>query len=200
MLYALPGIVIGISFHEFAHAWMSNRLGDPTPRNQGRLTISPLAHIDPWGLVMLILFRFGYGKPVVINPVYYKNRKRGEILVSLAGIAMNFFIALFLMFVYNLLVVVFHIQNNTVYLLFSYTILVNINLIVFNLIPVPPLDGYKVVRSLFLHKNINFFWILDQYGYLILLVLLISGILTPVLAFCSNAIISLINVIVGLIF
>ena len=78
MLLLLPGIVIAISFHEFGHARMADRLGDPTPRSQGRVTISPLAHIDPWGLLMLFVFRFGYGRPVMINPAYFRNRKAGR--------------------------------------------------------------------------------------------------------------------------
>ncbi len=199
MLYALPGIVIGLSFHEFAHAWMADKLGDPTPRNQGRVTISPFAHIDPWGFIMLILFRFGYGKPVMINPVYFKKRKRDEILVSLAGIGMNYFIAFFCILLFKILYISFNVTNMIVLNLVQVTALININLIVFNILPVPPLDGYKVVRSLFLHKNINLFWKLDQYGFIILLILLGTGILTPILSAISGAIISLILAIVGLV-
>ncbi len=198
MLYALPGIVIGLSFHEFAHAWMADRLGDPTPRNQGRVTISPFAHIDPWGFLMLILFRFGYGRPVMYNPAYLKKRKRDEILIALAGIGMNLIIAFVSVFLY-LLLYRFDVTNMVILNIIDTTAIININLIVFNILPIPPLDGYKVVRSLFLHKNINFFWKLDQYGFMILLILLATGILTPVLSFLTHAIISLFVSILGFI-
>ena len=200
MLYSLPGIVIGLSFHEFAHAWMADRLGDPTPRNQGRVTISPFAHIDPWGFLMLILFRFGYGKPVMYNPGYLKKRKRDEILIAVAGISMNLLIAFICVLVYMLLIVSFHFTNRTILTIIDATAIININLLIFNLLPIPPLDGYKVVRSLFLHRNISFFWKLDQYGFLILLVLLATGALTPILSFFSNAILSLFSAILGVFF
>ena len=82
----LPGIIIGLSFHEFAHAWVSDKLGDPTPRRQGRVTINPLAHIDWMGFLALLLVGFGWGKPVQIDPGYYKHRRRDEFLVGIAGV------------------------------------------------------------------------------------------------------------------
>jgi Zn-dependent protease len=200
LLVALPGIVIGISVHEFAHAWMANRLGDPTPRYQGRVTMSPFAHIEPMGLLLLFLFRFGYGKPVQINPANFKHRKRDEILVSIAGVSMNFLVALATAFLFILLLRVFRFYNETIFEILNVMIAININLIVFNLLPIPPLDGYKVVRSLFLHKNVNFFWKVEQYGYIILLVVMISGLLTPILVFFSEKIIALIVAIVGIFF
>ena len=92
-LLMLPGIIIGLSFHEFAHAWMSDKLGDPTPRRQGRVTINPMAHIDPIGFLALLLVGFGWGKPVQIDPGYYKHRRRDEFLVGIAGVTMNLLIA-----------------------------------------------------------------------------------------------------------
>ena len=89
----LPGIVIGLSFHEFAHAWMSDKLGDPTPRRQGRLTLNPIAHIDWIGFLMLLIAGFGWGQPVQIDPSYYKNRRRDEFLVGIAGVTMNLILA-----------------------------------------------------------------------------------------------------------
>lgn len=89
MLLALPGIIIGLSLHEFAHAYVSYKLGDVTPMVQGRVTISPFAHIDPIGFLLLMLFGFGYGKPVEINPNNYKNPRRDEIFVALAGVILS---------------------------------------------------------------------------------------------------------------
>ncbi len=174
LLLALPAIVIAISFHEFGHAWMANRLGDPTPRNQGRVTISPFAHIDPWGFLMLVLFHFGYGKPVYINPANFKNRKRDEILVALSGVTINLVISLVAAVLFNLLAYVFHFYNMTILTIVDLIVIININILIFNLLPIPPLDGYKVVRNLFLHKNLNFFWKVDQYGFLILLGVLMA--------------------------
>ena len=93
-LLMLPGIIIGLSFHEFAHAWMSDKLGDPTPRRQGRVTINPMAHIDPIGFLALLLVGFGWGKPVQIDPGYYKHRRRDEFLVGIAGVTMNLLLAI----------------------------------------------------------------------------------------------------------
>ena len=93
-LLTLPGIILGLSFHEFAHAWMSNKLGDPTPKRQGRLTINPLAHIDWIGFLCLLLVGFGWGKPVEIDPRYYKHRRRDEFLVAIAGVTMNLILAI----------------------------------------------------------------------------------------------------------
>ena len=184
-LMILPGIVIGLSFHEFAHAWMSDRLGDPTPRMQGRVTISPFAHIDPMGFLMLFLFRFGYGRPVQVNPSYYKHRRRDDILVSLAGVTMNFFLAIFFGAVYLVMLRHLNVTNEIM--------VININLMVFNLLPIPPLDGYNVIRDLFLHKNINFFWKFEQYGWLILIVVLVSGFSVTWLTFLGNHVIRFIS-------
>ena len=97
-ILTLPGIILGLSLHEFAHAWMSDRLGDPTPKRQGRLTINPLAHIDWIGFIALLFVGFGWGKPVMIDPGYYKNRRLGEFLTGIAGVTMNLIIAVILSF------------------------------------------------------------------------------------------------------
>jgi Zn-dependent protease len=199
MLIILPAIVIGISVHEFGHAFTADRLGDPTPRNQGRVTLSPFAHIDPWGLLMLFLFRFGYGRAVQVNPANFKNRKRDQVLVYLSGVTMNLIVAFIAYFVYVLLRFRLGFYNTTVLSILLAIVVININLIIFNLLPIPPLDGYGVVRSLFLHKNINLFWKLDQYGFLILIVLLLTDVLTPFLWTVNGAIIGFIDAIVGLI-
>ena len=92
-LYMLPGIIIGLTLHEFSHAMVSYKLGDPTPKEQGRVTVNPLKHIDPIGFVALIMAGFGWGVPVQINPNYYKNRRLSEALVAVAGVTMNLIIA-----------------------------------------------------------------------------------------------------------
>ena len=152
-LMILPGILIGLSFHEFGHAWVSTKLGDPTPKLQGRVTINPLAHIDPVGMVCLLFCGFGWGIPVQINPSYYKNRRRDEILVGFAGVAMNLILAI----VFSLLVRLGYMSYQVIgaeagsiltQILIN-VVAINVVLMVFNLLPVPPLDGFGIVTNLF---------------------------------------------------
>lgn len=152
-LLTLPGIIIGLSFHEFAHAWMSDRLGDPTPRRQGRLTVNPLAHIDPLGFVALLLVGFGWGKPVMIDAGYYKNRRRDEFLVAIAGVTMNLIVAVILSFPAKALMNMYYssgsaLVENIFYIVY-YAVSINVCLMVFNLIPCPPLDGWNIVTQIF---------------------------------------------------
>lgn len=148
-LLMLPGIIIGLSFHEFAHAWMSDKLGDPTPRRQGRVTINPMAHIDPIGFLALLLVGFGWGKPVQIDPSYYTKRRRDEFLVGIAGVTMNLLIAVIFSLPARAIVKAFNgaaasdfIYN--IYLMIFYIVSINIVLMIFNLIPCPPLDGWGI--------------------------------------------------------
>ena len=103
MLISIPGIIIGLSFHEFAHGAVSYALGDPTPKLQGRLTINPMAHMDPFGFLALMFAGFGWGVPVQIDPRYYKHRRRDEMLVALAGVTMNLLLAVLFSFILRLL-------------------------------------------------------------------------------------------------
>ncbi len=200
-LLTLPGIIIGLAFHEYAHAYVSYKLGDPTPKNQGRVTISPFAHFDVMGFAMLVLFGFGYGKPVMINPNNYKDRRKGEILVSLAGVTMNFIIAVVVALVYYLLIK-FEVLTfgSPIRIMLQYVIVININLMVFNLLPIPPLDGYKVVRNLLLGKvNINKLWqfenFFNRYGYLILFVLLYFDVTQNLIAALSGYVLDFVNLL-----
>ncbi len=170
----VPALIIAFAFHEYAHAYASTRLGDPTPRLQGRLTLNPLAHIDPIGFLMLILFRFGWAKPVQVNPFNYRNREKGYALVSLAGPAMNLilaFVATFLLFA----VARWWPMEGLIYFL-QYLVMYNIYLAVFNLIPIPPLDGSKLL-FFFLPRRVvyNYLDTVSQYGFFILILLISSG-------------------------
>jgi Zn-dependent protease len=157
MIYVLLlGIIfiISISLHEYAHAWMSNRLWDPTPRLQGRLTPNPLVHIDPIWFLLIFLIWFGRGRPVLVNPAYYKNTLRDELLVALAGPATNLVLATFasvIMLAYGKIFgsgALLSAPNLVVEFraLFAH---VNVALAVFNLLPIYPLDGYRIVKYLF---------------------------------------------------
>ena len=116
-LYMLPGIIIGLTLHEFSHAMVSYKLGDPTPKEQGRVTVNPLKHIDPIGFVALIMAGFGWGVPVQINPNYYKNRRLGEALVAVAGVTMNLIIA----FVFALILKLMYSSGIAVFRLDKYS-------------------------------------------------------------------------------
>ncbi len=179
-LLTLPGIILGLSLHEFAHAWMSDRLGDPTPRRQGRLTVNPLAHIDPLGFVALLLVGFGWGKPVMIDAGYYKNRRRDEFLVAIAGVTMNLIIAVILSFPAKALMNMYYssgsaLVENIFYIVY-YAVSINVCLMVFNLIPCPPLDGWNIVTQIFRLDRYRWWYRVYQYGQWILILLIVANI------------------------
>lgn len=191
----LPGIIIGLSFHEFAHAWVSDRLGDPTPRRQGRVTINPLAHIDWIGFLALLLVGFGWGKPVQIDPTYYKNRRRDEFLVGIAGVTMNLLIAIICSIPARAMVKAFRGAGTSdliynIYLIIFYTITINIVLMIFNLIPCPPLDGWGIITQLFRLDRYSWWYNVYRYGTWILLGLIIFNvtdlIITPLVTMIVN--------------
>lgn len=189
LLLVLPGVLIGLSFHAFAHALAATKMGDDTPRLMGRLTLDPFAHFDPIGLGMLLLLGFGYGKPVVVNPARFKNRFWGELLVAISGVLMNFILAFLFTFLYLALVFKFNVTNYYVTTIVLNIISINIVLMVFNLLPLPPLDGYRVVKRLFIgNVNPQFFWKLEQYGFFIVLILLATDLLTPFLSWAVNGV------------
>ncbi len=190
LLLFLPALVIAITIHEFAHAFTADRLGDPTPQVQGRLTLNPLKHFDPIGTLMLLFFRFGWGKPVEFDPYNLRHPRRDAALISLAGPASNLVLA-------TLLSLVLKFSPSSLFSVFLYpVILININLAIFNLLPVPPLDGAKILYG-FLPRDwadeYNDF--MGRYGT-ILLILLIIPIGGSSLAI--NLILPLINLISNL--
>lgn len=211
-LLTLPGVIIAISFHEFAHAFAADRLGDSTPRNQGRLSLDPLKHIDPVGIFLLIFAHIGWGKPVQINTNNFSKASptKGETIVSLAGPLMNFILAFILMIIFYALMIfvpgagimIFINQANPLSIgmtMLYYAIVVNIGLGVFNLIPIPPLDGSKIFLKALPYKAQR--WIDDniQIISLIFLVLFVSGILghitSPVIAVVVKGMVYLAEII-----
>ena len=177
LLLTLPIMLLALSLHETAHGWVAWRCGDPTARNLGRLTLNPLKHVDLAGLIMMAIFRFGWAKPVPVNPRNYKNFKKGEIVVSLAGVTMNLILAVVgAMILYTMLAVNGYKMMtdsvlSTIAIILYYFVGLNCGLIVFNLIPIPPLDGSHVIITLF-GKNIppNILLNMQRYGYIILVV------------------------------
>lgn len=179
-LLFLPGIIIGITFHEAAHGYVSHWLGDPTPKNQGRLSINPLAHIDPIGFIALLLVGFGWGKPVMIDPRYYKNPKRDELLVSLAGVTTNLIIAIIFAVIQILLIDTGAAYSmgaswNVLNLIIQYIVFVNLVLMCFNLLPIPPLDGFSVITQLFDLRRYDWYYKLYSNGFFILMALVFIG-------------------------
>jgi len=176
----LPGIIIGMACHEFAHAFSSDRLGDPTPRAQGRVTLNPLAHIDPVGLIMLLFIHFGWGRPVQIDPRYYRHRRRDELIVALSGVLMNLFLAFVFAGILKLLDL-FVLPNiglamaSIIWQIFFYIIYMNLVLMIFNLLPIPPLDGFNVITQIFNLQRTRFFWRIYDKGSLILLAIILIG-------------------------
>jgi Zn-dependent protease len=185
----LIAIIISLAFHEWAHAYAAYKLGDPTARNLGRMTINPLAHIDIIGFLALLIVRFGWAKPVPINPRNFKKPRRDEIIVSVAGVCTNLllaFIALGIGIAFGVLLVYdgyLFSDGKFMGMLVSNFVFINLALFVFNLIPVPPLDGYHVLQNLLIrHINYRFFAFIERYSFIILIVLLMSGFTTTLLS------------------
>jgi len=190
-LLILPGILMGFSFHEYAHAQVAVWLGDDTPKNQGRLSISPLVHIDPMGFLLLLIARFGWAKPVQINPRNFKNPKRDDILVSLAGPAMNILLAIFFVMIIKGVTFIPVSQANvgilsTLIEVLQYAVWINIALCVFNLLPIPPLDGSHVFFGIFNLKRKEIYYQLQSNGRIILLILIITNVIDKVIGIPSQ--------------
>lgn len=210
LLLTIPGVIIAITFHEFAHAFAADKLGDDTPRQQNRLNLNPLSHIDPIGLFMLMFVHFGWGKPVEINPTNF-NRKRSmsaqEAIVALAGPVTNIIIAIILtiiLFAISTFASAFVLSQAgiLVVLALQMAISVNIGLGVFNLVPLPPLDGSKILLHFLPYNAREWFINNKQIFYIIFIVMwftnLISYIIAPVINLASAGIYSLVAVIFGI--
>jgi Zn-dependent protease len=191
-ILSLASIIIAITIHEYAHAKTADYLGDPTPGLQGRLTLNPKAHIDLYGLLFLILFRFGWGKPVQFDPFNLKNPRRDSAIISIAGPVSNVLLAT----VCSLLLRLFSLLDMSIvsaigYFILPPIIMLNLILAVFNLIPIHPLDGFKIVGGILPEHQAKEWYQLERYGMIFLLMLLIpfSGqsmlhtFLDPILSF-----------------
>ncbi|MGI6604378.1 MAG: site-2 protease family protein [Firmicutes bacterium] len=178
MIFRIPALLLALSVHEYAHAKAADALGDPTPRAYGRLTLNPLAHLDPLGLLMLWLVRFGWAKPVPVNPMYLRPRRAGMIIVSLAGVTANAVTAFVLLVLVKLQVIP---PNEWFVNIVELTMWYNIFLAVFNLLPIPPLDGSKVLAEL-LPRRLAFSLLqYEAYGPIVLVIFLYLGLSRTVL-------------------
>lgn len=184
LLLSLPAVLIAITFHEFAHGFAADKLGDDTPRRQGRLNLNPLSHLDPVGTVMLIFAGFGWGKPVEINSRNFNRNVKmsvGEAIVAAAGPLMNFILAIVFGIIYAVVwkftpsFIATHVGSIVVILLRS-CILVNIGLGIFNLIPLPPLDGSKIIGGFLPYNVRNWFERYYQIFYIVFVIIWVTGI------------------------
>lgn len=182
-LIMLPAILFSLSMHEYAHALAADRQGDMTPRMSGRLTLNPAAHIDWLGLAMLIFAGFGWAKPVQVNPYHFRNRKFGDIIVSLAGPMMNLMLAFIFAAIYSAVMVFMPWVSYYPMAILGAFVTINCVLFAFNLIPVPPLDGFSLLRPLLRRINWNLPGLLERYGSLLLILLLFTGISSRLVSF-----------------
>ncbi|MGF7057037.1 site-2 protease family protein [Brassicibacter mesophilus] len=178
-LIVLPGLLIAITMHELAHGYSAYKLGDPTAKDAGRLTLNPLAHIDILGFVLLFIVGFGWAKPVPINPSFFKNRKKDTIIVSIAGPLTNFVLAI----ISSVILAVAYKLNAGMIVLLMIKLLIRYNIVLgfFNLLPFPPLDGSKIVASLLPIKYEIKFYEYERYLYLILIFLIVSDSIDKIL-------------------
>ncbi len=204
LLISAPGVLIAITFHEFAHGYAAYKLGDDTAKNQGRLSLNPFAHLDPIGTLMLLVAGFGWGKPVEVNPRNYTRKismEKGEAIVSAAGPIMNFILAIIFTLIYCAIykfastAFLISTVGQIILLLISSTISINIGLGVFNLIPLPPLDGSKIIMPFLPYKAKEFFINNEQIFYIVFVLIWITGlagtIITPAINWVSKGILSL---------
>lgn len=191
-IMAAVGLVVAITIHEFAHAWVADYLGDPTPRVQGRVTLNPLAHLDPIGTIALLIVGFGWGRPVEFDPYNLKNRTRDAALIALAGPASNILLAIGLAILNNYVFA----NSLLISIVLTQIIFINLVLAIFNLIPVAPLDGEKILYAL-LPRDIAYEYhqFMRQYGMFVLLLLIfpifggvspISRLISPVINFVAG--------------
>ncbi len=194
IIFIVP-VLLAITIHEVAHGYTAYLLGDPTAKMAGRLTLNPIKHLDPIGALALLLVKVGWAKPVPINPIYFKDKKRDILLVSAAGPLSNFIMAIIFSLIIKPIIMLFgSVQNSALVSFFSLIIeicsagiIVNIGLGLFNLLPIPPLDGSNILASLLPDKISASFMRFGKYGFIVLILLFFTGtvhkLILPILYF-----------------
>jgi Zn-dependent protease len=167
LVLSLPAVLSALTIHEYAHGYVAYRMGDPTAKIAGRLTLNPIKHIDIFGFIAFILFRFGWAKPVPINPYNFRDVNKGILYTSIAGSLANFLLA----FVFGMIRRILPITDILLplVLIVEFGILFNLILCIFNLLPIPPLDGSKVLFTLLPPRYRHIEYWLERYGFMILI-------------------------------
>jgi Zn-dependent protease len=199
-LYTLPALVLSLSIHEYAHAWVAYKLGDISQKIRGRLTLNPLAHIDPIGFIAIVLVGVGWGKPVTVDDRNFKDSRKGMMLTSLAGPASNLLLAILVTIILKLLMV-FGVMNNIINSntgniilnMLLYVIQFNIVFGIFNLIPLPPLDGSKVLAYFLPQRARGFMYTLERYSFIIIMIIYFTNLTSYIIAPGYNLVLKLIN-------
>jgi Zn-dependent protease len=203
LIILAPPLLLALTFHEFAHGYIAYRLGDPTARNAGRLTLNPLSHLDPLGTIAFFFIKFGWAKPVPVNPAYFRNPKKDMLWVALAGPLTNLALA-----------VISALLTKAVWFFAAYlpystaakailvpvngmlvaSVWINLVLCIFNFLPIPPLDGSRILTGLLPNKMAISYLQLERYGFIIILILAFSGILSkvilPIISFANGLLLS----------
>lgn len=180
LLAVIPALIC-ITLHELSHGFVAYRLGDDTAKNMGRLTLNPIKHIDIFGLIMMIVFKFGWAKPVPVNMYKFDNPKRGMAITALAGPVSNLLISCIFLFIYGLVFLPISASDSAVSVavlnMFELTAYLSLALAIFNIIPIPPLDGSKILFSLLSDSAYEKLMRFERYGMILLLVVIASGVL-----------------------
>ena len=203
LIILAPPLLLALTVHEFAHGYIAYRLGDPTAKSLGRLTLNPLKHLDPIGTIAFFFIKFGWAKPVPVNPAYFKNPKKDMLWVALAGPATNLGLAIISAIVTKL---IWALASILPYSTTAEAILVPLNamliasvwinlvLCIFNFLPIPPLDGSRILTGLLPDDLARSYLQVEKYGFIIILVLAFSGVLSkvivPVISFANNLLLS----------
>lgn len=181
MVAGVPGLLIALVIHEYAHALIAEKMGDPTAAMSGRLTLNPLAHIDPIGTLMLLVAQFGWAKPVPINPNNFRNWRQGEICVSLAGPAANLITGFVFFILYNVVLNTGLFASTALSQVLALVAVYNVNFAIFNMIPLPPLDGSHILKCFLPTEWCYKLESIERYSFLIFIALMFTGVFAYIL-------------------
>lgn len=187
VLASVVAIAIAISVHEFGHAFAAHLLGDDTAKDEGRMSLNPMNHVDPIGIIMLFVFKFGWAKPVPVNPNNYKNYRVGNFIVSMAGVIFNIITAIICLYIMK------YVHIYSVYTVMDWTVAYCLGLAAFNLLPIPPLDGWGVLTSFIPNRYSGYLYQYERYGFFILLLALFTGVYGIILNPIYNVILNIIQ-------